>query len=89
MYFPKKFGSKFDINQCLGIRGTDKFRLNCTRSLDNNRMITFNDLFESKDVKPDQVEILLQGLMNPKVNRKIPSWEIETFTQDGYPIDSL
>lgn len=47
------------------------------------------DLWESIETKPDAVEMLFQGLINPVKNILLDSWKIKTFTWDNYPIDTL
>lgn len=63
--------------------------INCTVDPYINNKITLLNLFETKEVKPDQVEIIFQGLKNPTVNEVLDSWKLETFTNDSYAIDKL
>lgn len=51
--------------------------------------ITLTDLFKTKEVKPDQVEIIFQGLANPTINILLDTWKLYTFTYDNYAIDKL
>lgn len=83
---PEDFGKK--NNSCLGVRGTDRFLLKCTVDRDEWK-ITLTDLFQTREVKPDAVEIVFQDLRNPTVNEVLSSWRLKTFTWDNYGIDEL
>lgn len=83
---PPDFGQRND--SCLGMKGTDKLLLQCSVEPLTNT-ITLKDLFKTKEVKPDQVDIIFQGLANPMVNIILDSWKLYTFTYDGYAIDKL
>jgi hypothetical protein len=52
-------------------------------------MVSLTDLFESKEVMPDIVEIIFQGFSNPNDNIVTDSWKLRTYTWDNYLIDTL
>jgi hypothetical protein len=60
VYVEKRIGIPDDFgknNSCLGVRGTDKLELACKVDRRNHK-IHFSDLWESKETKPDVVEII-------------------------------
>jgi hypothetical protein len=61
VYLDKRISIPGDFDQnpdsCLGFRGTDRLKLACKADRKAHK-ITLTDLFESKQIKPDVVEIL-------------------------------
>ena len=83
---PQNFDEK--NGGCLGIRGVDRLILECKVDRYDNK-ITLTNLFETRDVQPDEVEIIFQTLINPMENEILDSWKLRTYTWDNYPIDEL
>ena len=73
---------------CRGIRGTDKSELACEVDW-YNYTITLTDAVATKDVKPDVIEFVLEGLANPIYNVVTDSFTILTRTWDWYDIDFI
>jgi hypothetical protein len=52
-------------------------------------MIKLTDLWETREVIPEEVQIIFQDLKNPTVNEVMSSWKLKTYTWDGWGIDNL
>ena len=92
VWLDKRIGIPADFdkknNSCLGIRGVDRLLIECIVDRYDHK-ITLKNLFESRDVQPDEVEIIFQTLSNPMENTLLDSWRLKTYTWDGYAIDEL
>ena len=52
-------------------------------------MIKLTDLWETREEKPDVVQIIFKDLQNPNVSEILRTWKLKTYTWDGYGIDDL